>query len=249
MFKRLNSVAARFKIPLATARRIGGADAKAIEDLIENISEAPLTTDVFIYAREDLLVEIQRLRNPNFCGGVGSSSQHAKDASMSSWGSINLQFAAPTLEELRTKFADMRTDAFQTGIDDTFGTVHGHRAEEERFKDGEAVVASGSSARAQVYARRGCPSPLRPALWRSVLGARGTDATHLRSVQQRTVIHTVIPWRKWRAAPGCARPQRGYSVGAVDPTEPRNPPPRAFRNGVPLPLLLAGAGTGTCWCR
>ena len=59
-----------------------------------NPTQLPLSKDVFIYAPEDLLAEIEKLSNPNYCsGGVGSSAQHAKDAVMTSWGTIKIQFA------------------------------------------------------------------------------------------------------------------------------------------------------------
>eukprot|EP00050_Salpingoeca_kvevrii_P021866 m.116885 g.116885 ORF g.116885 m.116885 type:complete len:485 (-) comp9511_c0_seq14:56-1510(-) len=162
LFRRLNTLASDRGIPLSTARKQSKLKGS---DLIEALSDAPLSTPIFIYDWQDLLQQMIILRNP-----VYLANGDAEDGINDAWGLIQVQFRVAELMEVQQTFAELHIENRQLGVDDDYlfpGSV-------DTFVEACSVAATkaledGNLGALQQTCRTGCTVSLRPHVWFHIL--------------------------------------------------------------------------------
>jgi len=109
---------------------------------------------IFIYEISALMTAILKIKSDNY----------AADPALG-WGSIKVNLQTRSLEELRTKFAELNIALRQIGVDEEKTFV------DERILIGERLLQKNSIPLLAQYAKRGIPHTLRQAMYKKLLNA------------------------------------------------------------------------------
>ncbi|DBA00894.1 TPA: hypothetical protein N0F65_006094 [Lagenidium giganteum] len=131
----------------------------------------------FLYDSKDLLHTLQAIKPTN---------RHIDSANVAPWGSIQLQLNTLTSLELQRRFVELAPTVGQIGLDDLF-PVERQAFIQEKLRVGDIVLGHQSMSMARQYAKTGCPSNLRPGMWRQALSVVPTPelADYFQTLQTR----------------------------------------------------------------
>ncbi|XP_078590504.1 TBC1 domain family member 19-like [Branchiostoma floridae x Branchiostoma japonicum] len=186
ILKSLNSMCTELSVPLAR-KRPPQEQKELLSRWTELGTEEPdLSHFRPVYAPKDFLEVLVNLRNPN-------SNWTEQASHFNLWGLVQLPLRTKTRKQLQTDFSELSISEPQAGVDDS-PEIPVDVFASERTKLGRRVLDAEHSPLAQQYAKKGCPTGLRGAIWAQILGVKvdSVDQLYYQQLKSYVIHHDLL---------------------------------------------------------